>query len=128
MLCSPVSRVQLPALHCLSALCKKLVIFNLNFRLYLIKGLRNYNEFNFVISIYSNEKVSTTIATKSYGGKAVPDLLVDLMARDKPHEMQLAAAICLTFLHRAGALSTDDPKIIFKSLQCLVIIKEFYQF
>nr|XP_027207181.1 armadillo repeat-containing protein 8-like isoform X2 [Penaeus vannamei] len=90
MLCSPVSRVQLPALHCLAAMC------------------------------YNNERVSSIIATKSYGGKAVPDLLVGLMARDRPCDMQLAAATALTFLHRAGALSADDPKVIFKTLQCLV--------
>ncbi|XP_053646914.1 armadillo repeat-containing protein 8 isoform X1 [Cherax quadricarinatus] len=90
MLCSPVSRVQLPALHCLAAMC------------------------------YKNERVSSILATKSYGGKAVPDLLVGLMARDRPRDMQLAAATSLTFLHRAGALSADDPKIIFKTLQCLV--------
>ncbi|XP_076068671.1 armadillo repeat-containing protein 8-like isoform X2 [Oratosquilla oratoria] len=90
MLCSPVSRVQLPALHCLAAMC------------------------------HNNERVSVTIATRSYGGKAVPDLLVGLMSRDKARDMQLAAAVCLTFLHRAGALSADDPKIVFKTLQCLV--------
>ncbi|XP_064105216.1 armadillo repeat-containing protein 8-like isoform X2 [Macrobrachium nipponense] len=90
MLCSPVTRVQLPALHCLAAMC------------------------------YNNERVSSIVSTKSYGGKAVPDLLVGLMARDRPRELQLAAATSLTFLHRAGALSADDPKIIFKTLQCLV--------
>ncbi|KAK3863279.1 hypothetical protein Pcinc_018954 [Petrolisthes cinctipes] len=90
MLCSPVTRVQLPALHCLTAMC------------------------------YNNERVSNVMATKSYGGKAVPDLLAGLMARDRPREMQLAAATALTFLHRAGALSADDPKIIYKTLQCLV--------
>lgn len=68
----------------------------------------------------SNERVSNVMATKSYGGKAVPDLLAGLMARDRPREMQLAAATALTFLHRAGALSADDPKIIYKTLQCLV--------
>lgn len=71
----------------------------------------------------SNERVSSIIATKSYGGKAVPDLLVGLMARDRPCDMQLAAATALTFLHRAGALSADDPKVIFKTLQCLVSFK-----
>ncbi|CAL4123066.1 unnamed protein product, partial [Meganyctiphanes norvegica] len=90
MLCSSVTRVQLPATHCLAAMC------------------------------YNNEKVSAIIATKSYGGKSVPDLLVGLMARDRPRDMQLAAATALTFLHRAGAMSADDPKVIFKTLQCLV--------
>jgi len=34
--------------------------------------------------------------------------------------MQLAAARCLTYLHRAGALSAEDPKILFRTLPCLV--------
>nr|CAD7397304.1 unnamed protein product [Timema poppensis] len=56
----------------------------------------------------------------SFGGKSVPDLLVCLMARDKPSEMQMAAAKCVTYMHRAGALSAEDPKILFKTLPCLV--------
>ena len=67
--------------------------------------------------------MSSIIATKSYGGKAVPDLLVGLMARDRAREMQLAAATALTFLHRAGALSADDPRVIYKTLQCLVGVR-----
>ena len=42
------------------------------------------------------------------------------MARDRPVEMQLAAARCLTYLHRAGAVSADDSKILYKTLPCLV--------
>ena len=60
------------------------------------------------------------MSTKSYGGKAVPDLLTALMSRDRPCELQLAAASALTALHRAGALTPDDPRIMFKTLQCLV--------
>jgi hypothetical protein len=56
----------------------------------------------------------------SYGGKSVPDLLVGLMARDKPSEMQMAAARCITYMHRAGAISAEDPKILYRTLPCLV--------
>lgn len=56
----------------------------------------------------------------SYGGKSVPDILVSLMARDKSSEMQMAAARCVTYMHRAGALSAEDPKILYKTLPCLV--------
>ena len=42
------------------------------------------------------------------------------MARDRPVEMQLTAARCLTYLHRAGAISADDGKILYKTLPCLV--------
>ena len=48
------------------------------------------------------------------------DHLVTLMARDRPVAMQLVAARCLTYLHRAGAISADDGKILFKTLPCLV--------
>lgn len=56
----------------------------------------------------------------SFGGKSVTDHLVALMARDRPVPMQLAAARCLTYLHRAGAISADDGKILYKTLPCLV--------
>ena len=58
--------------------------------------------------------------TNSFGGKSVTDHLVTLMARDRPVAMQLVAARCLTYLHRAGALSADDGKILYKTLPCLV--------
>lgn len=56
----------------------------------------------------------------SFGGKSVTDHLVALMARDRPVAMQLAAARCMTYLHRAGAISADDGKILYKTLPCLV--------
>lgn len=56
----------------------------------------------------------------SYVDKSMPDLLFMLMAQDRPSEMQLAAARCITFLHRAGAFSAEDPKILYRTLPCLV--------
>jgi len=56
----------------------------------------------------------------SFGGKSVPDILVGLMARDRPSEMQMAAARCITYMHRAGAISAEDPKILYRTLPCLV--------
>lgn len=90
LLCSPVYKVQLPSLRCLTHMC------------------------------YQNTKVSQAIVTSSYGGRTVPDILVTLMARDKATEMQLAAAKCMTFLSRAGALHSEDPRIVFKALPTLV--------
>ncbi|KAH9363142.1 hypothetical protein HPB48_011890 [Haemaphysalis longicornis] len=90
LLCSPVYKVQLPSLRCLTHMC------------------------------YQNAKVSQAIVTSSYGGRSVPDILVTLMARDKATEMQLAAAKCMTFLSRAGALHSEDPRIVFKALPTLV--------
>lgn len=56
----------------------------------------------------------------SYDGKCETEHLVTFMARDRPVEMQLSAARCLTYLHRAGAISADDGKILYKTLPCLV--------
>lgn len=61
----------------------------------------------------------------SFGGKSVPDLLVALMARDRPTEMQLAVAKCITFLYRAGAISAEDPKILYKTLPVLVSFRSY---
>ncbi|KAK8771564.1 hypothetical protein V5799_025196 [Amblyomma americanum] len=90
LLCSPVYKVQLPTLRCLTHMC------------------------------YQNPKVSQALATSSYGGRTLPDILVTLMARDKPTEMQLAAAKCMTFISRAGAMHSEDPRIVFKALPTLV--------
>lgn len=56
----------------------------------------------------------------SFGGKSIPDLVVKLVERDRTTEMQLSAARVLTNLHRANALTADDPKILYKTLPCLV--------
>ncbi|PSN52717.1 Armadillo repeat-containing protein 8 [Blattella germanica] len=90
LLCSPHYKVQMPSLRCLANMC------------------------------FQNQKVSAVVATSSFGGKSVPDLLVGLMARDKPSEMQMAAARCITYMHRAGAVSAEDPKILYRTLPCLV--------
>ncbi|KAG8233021.1 hypothetical protein J437_LFUL013690 [Ladona fulva] len=90
LLCSPHYKVQMPSLSCLANMC------------------------------FQNSKVSTVVSTTSYGGKSVPDLLVTLMARDKPSEMQMGSARCLTYMHRAGAIGSEDTKILYKTLPCLV--------
>ncbi|GAB6019062.1 Armadillo repeat-containing protein 8 [Chamberlinius hualienensis] len=90
LLASNIYKVQIPSLECLAQVC------------------------------YKNEKVSSTAVTCSYDGKSIPDILVDLLARDRPPNMQLAASKCLTYIHRAGAVSADDPRIAYKTLPCLV--------
>lgn len=50
------------------------------------------------------------------------------MARDRPTEMQLAVAKCITFLYRAGAISAEDPKILYKTLPVLVSHHRYYSF
>lgn len=63
---------------------------------------------------------NTTKPFHSFGGKSIPDLVVKLVERDRSTEMQLSAARVLTNLHRANALTADDPKILYKTLPCLV--------
>jgi len=69
---------------------------------------------------HKNEHVSNVIATTRWEERLVPDLLVNLMARDRPVELQLSVARALTFLHRSNALSSDDPKVLMKALPTLV--------
>ncbi|BFZ21736.1 hypothetical protein BsWGS_24776 [Bradybaena similaris] len=64
---------------------------------------------------YKNPTVCAAVA-------AEPNLIqvfVDLMGRDKPSEMQMAAAKVLTYLHRGGAIPASDPIISRKTLGTL---------
>ncbi|XP_015908463.1 armadillo repeat-containing protein 8 isoform X2 [Parasteatoda tepidariorum] len=90
LLCNSVYRVQIPSLGCLAHMS------------------------------YQNEKVSELAATSSHNGKSVPDILIGLMSRDKTTEMQLAAAKCMTYMCRAGAIPADDFRIVYKALPTLV--------
>lgn len=47
----------------------------------------------------------------TYNGESIPNLLLRLLSRDKPSEMQMAAAKCLTYLCRGGAIPTHCPTI-----------------
>jgi hypothetical protein len=65
---------------------------------------------------YKNERVSNLIATSKYNDTSVPDLLTTLIGRDRPVKMQLNVARCLTYLHRANALSSTDPRVSMKTM------------
>ena len=54
------------------------------------------------------------MVTASYNGDPIPSMLVRLLLRDKTSEMQLAAAKCLAYLYRGGALDSEDPRIVNK--------------
>ena len=91
---SSLPEVQLPALACLANMC------------------------------YQNHSVSVTVATTSTNntpqGRLVPAVLGQLMGREKSSLVQLEAARCLAYMHRAGALSSTDPRVIYRTLPCLV--------
>ena len=50
----------------------------------------------------------------SYNGDPIPSMLMRLLLRDKTSEMQLAAAKCLAYLYRGGAMEATDPRIVNK--------------
>lgn len=90
LLVVPHSAVLIPVLTCLATMC------------------------------YENKTVATEIYNTSCNDIKVPSILVMLVCRDKPVEMQLEAARCLSNIYRAGALSSKDNVIIYKALPCLV--------
>ncbi|CAG2231934.1 ARMC8 [Mytilus edulis] len=69
---------------------------------------------------YQNEEVAKATATATYNGESIPSLLVKLLARDKTSEMQMAAARCLTYLCRGGALQPSSNVIMFKALPTVI--------
>ncbi|XP_061163815.1 armadillo repeat-containing protein 8-like isoform X2 [Saccostrea echinata] len=90
LLCSSSYKVQMPTLKCFAVLC------------------------------YENEMVAKATATATYNGESIPNLLLRLLSRDKPSEMQMAAAKCMTYLCRGGAIPTHCPTIQNKTLSTLI--------
>ncbi|KAJ3664415.1 hypothetical protein Zmor_008589 [Zophobas morio] len=69
---------------------------------------------------WNNQNVANMVANTTYKDVKVSSILATLIGRDRPIEMQLEAARCLTNLHRAGAISSNDPIITYRTLPCLV--------
>ncbi|XP_075573219.1 armadillo repeat-containing protein 8 isoform X5 [Pelecanus crispus] len=74
----------------------------------------------FSVLAFENPQVSMTLVNVSVDGELLPQIFVKMLQRDKPIEMQLTSAKCLTSMCRAGAIRTDDSCIILKTLPCLV--------
>ncbi|KAM9231459.1 armadillo repeat-containing protein 8 isoform 2-T2 [Leptosomus discolor] len=74
----------------------------------------------FSVLAFENPQVSMTLVNVSVDGELLPQIFVKMLQRDKPIEMQLTSAKCLTSMCRAGAIRTDDSSIILKTLPCLV--------
>ncbi|CAH2090865.1 unnamed protein product [Euphydryas editha] len=68
---------------------------------------------------FENANVSQVALNTRYGDKTIPELLTTLVSRDKPLPVAMGAARCLTFIHRAGALTADDTRVVFGALPCL---------
>ncbi|CAL1582590.1 unnamed protein product [Knipowitschia caucasica] len=74
----------------------------------------------FSVLAYENTQVSLTLVNVLVDGEVLSQVFVKMMQRDRPIEMQLTSAKCLTYMCRAGAIRTDDSCIILKTLPCLV--------
>ncbi|XP_053326702.1 armadillo repeat-containing protein 8 isoform X4 [Spea bombifrons] len=74
----------------------------------------------FSVLAFDNPQVSMTLVNVLVDGELLPQIFVKMLQRDKPVEMQLTAAKCLTFMCRAGSIRTDDTCIVLKTLPCLV--------
>ncbi|KAM6063337.1 armadillo repeat-containing protein 8 isoform 8-T9 [Chlamydotis macqueenii] len=68
----------------------------------------------FSVLAFENPQVSMTLVNVSVDGELLPQIFVKMLQRDKPIEMQLTAAKCLTSMCRAGAIRTDDSCIVLK--------------
>ncbi|KAF1418051.1 Armadillo repeat-containing protein 8, partial [Spheniscus humboldti] len=74
----------------------------------------------FSVLAFENPQVSMTLVNVSVDGELLPQIFVKMLQRDKPIEMQVTSAKCLTSMCRAGAIRTDDSCIVLKTLPCLV--------
>ncbi|XP_034339779.1 armadillo repeat-containing protein 8 isoform X4 [Arvicanthis niloticus] len=68
----------------------------------------------FSVLAFENPQVSMTLVNVLVDGELLPQMFVKMLQRDKPIEMQLTSAKCLTYMCRAGAIRTDDSCIVLK--------------
>lgn len=82
--------VLLPVLHCLTVLC------------------------------YKNAAVSTEIVSATCNSESLVTTVAQFLAPRHSTELQMAAAKCLTYLYRSGAIAASDHVIAFKTLPTLI--------
>lgn len=63
--------------------------------------------------------LSFSFCVRSHEERSIPDILSTLTSRARIPEIQIAAARCLTYIHRSGSLGSTDPRIVYKTLPCL---------
>ena len=71
---------------------------------------------------HDNEIVSTLVASESFSGKGLLDLLFDLMGQSNTHEMQFYAAKCMTYIYRSNAIYSSDTRLLFRTLPTLIML------
>lgn len=69
---------------------------------------------------YQNETVSAYAVSEFCEGQTIPDILVSMMSQEKTNEMQLVSAKCMAYIYRAGALNSEDKRIVYKALPTLI--------
>eukprot|EP00794_Sanderia_malayensis_P017631 gene17631-19385_t len=70
--------------------------------------------------VLDNEILATRVSEAMHEGVNLKDLLIRLLSRDKPDEIQLAAAKCVANFYRAGSLLVTDEVIHSKVLSTFV--------
>lgn len=68
---------------------------------------------------YTFLSLSLQLCVCSHEERSIPDILSTLTSRARIPEIQIAAARCLTYIHRSGSLGSTDPRIVYKTLPCL---------
>jgi hypothetical protein len=109
---TPVEQNELCSMGAPSLLAALLSVQNSSVRIPVLSCLASMS--------WNNPTVATVIVHTAYKDVKVPHYLASLIGRDRPVEMQLEAAKCLTNLHRAGAIHSQEPIIIYRTLPCLV--------
>ncbi|PVD37988.1 hypothetical protein C0Q70_00591 [Pomacea canaliculata] len=75
---------------------------------------------SFAVLSFNNEDTCKAIASATFNGEQISSLFGQLLAHDKTSEMQMAAAKCLTYLYRGGAIPPTDRLVSHKALPTLV--------
>lgn len=71
---------------------------------------------------HDNVDVSALVACETYSGRALLDMLFEMMGQNNTYEMQLYAAKCMTFIYRSNAIYSSDSRLLFRTLPTLIML------
>lgn len=71
---------------------------------------------------HDNVEVSALVACETYSGRALLDLLFEMMSQNNTYEMQLYSAKCMTFIYRSNAIYSSDSRLLFRTLPTLIML------
>lgn len=109
--------LQIPALKCLAAMCftNKSVSDIICATTYVIEYYIEYYFLYVKLFIIWN----LNFLNSSHNEETIPNILSTLVSRARIPEVQIAAARCLTYIHRSGSLESLDSRIVYRTLPCL---------